>query len=116
MAELFHTERSHVRKLKVLNLFFYKPLKKEGNLMPPELLDRLFCNLEEVLEVHKEYNEKMKDRIKASGWATNTPNPQSSGTNRTGKPIGNIGDILQLMVRSLQLFDLDTFIFCLLIH
>ena len=80
-SELFHTERSHVRKLKVLNLLFYKPLLQEASLMPRDLLDRLFCNLDEVLELHIEYNQKMKERIKSSGF-----------------PIGNIADILQQMV------------------
>ena len=71
-----------MRKLKVLNLLFYQPLRaQEASLMPRDLLDRLFCNLDEVLELHIEYNQKMKERIKSSGF-----------------PIGNIADILQQMV------------------
>ena len=80
VAELFHTERSHVRKLKVLNHFFYRPLQK-NNLMPPELMERLFANLPEVLALHVEYNQMMKERIKSSGF-----------------PVGNISDILSDMV------------------
>ena len=80
IAELFHTERSHVRKLKVLNHFFYRPLQK-NDLMPRDLLERLFANLPEVLALHVEYNEMMKGRIKSSGF-----------------PIGNITDILTDMV------------------
>ena len=77
-----------MRKLKVLNLLFYQPLRaQEASLMPRELLDRLFCNLDEVLELHIEYNQKMKERIKSSGF-----------------PIGNIADILQQMVSTIIYF------------
>ena len=78
--ELFHTERTHVRKLKVLNHLFYKPLQK-NELMPKELFNRLFANLPEVLALHVEYNQVMKDRIKTNGF-----------------PIGNVSDILNEMV------------------
>ena len=80
ISELFHTERTHVRKLKVLNHFFYRPLQK-NELMPKELFNRLFANLPEVLALHVEYNQIMKDRVKSSGF-----------------PIGNISDILNDMV------------------
>ena len=73
-----------MRKLKVLNHFFYRPLQK-NDLMPKELLERLFANLPEVLALHVEYNQIMKERIKSSGF-----------------PIGNISDILSDMV-SIQL-------------
>ena len=69
-----------MRKLKVLNHFFYRPLQK-NELMPKELFNRLFANLPEVLALHVEYNQIMKDRIKSSGF-----------------PIGNITDILNDMV------------------
>ena len=45
-----------------------------------ELLEQLFPNLEEVLALHNQYNQKMKERVKA------------------GFPIGNIGDMLCEMV------------------
>jgi hypothetical protein len=57
--ELFHTERSHVRNLKVLDQLFRRPLLESG-LMPREVVDRLFPNLEEVLSVHQSYNNAMK--------------------------------------------------------
>ena len=49
--------------------------------MPQELMERLFANLPEVLAMHVEYNQMMKERIKSSGF-----------------PIGNISDILSDMV------------------
>ena len=78
-AEFFHTEKSHVRNLKVLQGLFYRPLL-DSNIMSKELLEQLFPNLEEVLALHNQYNQKMKERVKA------------------GFPIGNIGDMLCEMV------------------
>ena len=52
--------------------------------MPKELLERLFANLPEVLALHVEYNQMMKERIKSNGF-----------------PIGNISDILTDMVSML---------------
>lgn len=51
--------------------------------MTKELLEQLFPNLEEVLALHNQYNQKMKERAKA------------------GFPVGNIGDMLCEMVRLL---------------
>jgi Rho guanine nucleotide exchange factor 12 len=82
ISEFFHTERSHVRKLKVLDRLFYRPLLEEGSHMPRDLVERLFPNLEEVLAWHDKYNRRMKDRIK-----------------NEGVPIGNVADILSDMVR-----------------
>ena len=76
--ELFHTERSHVRNLKVLDLLFRRPLLDTGR-MPRDLLDRLFPNLEEVLALHTRHNNAMKTRLKA------------------GFPVGDICDILDDM-------------------
>jgi len=73
--ELFHTERSHVRNLKVLDRVFRRPLLESG-LMPKEVVDRLFPNIEEVLAVHSSYNNAMKNLVKG------------------GFPIGNIGELL----------------------
>lgn len=50
--ELFHTERSHVRNLKVLEHVFRRPLLECG-LVPAEVVDRLFPNLQEVITVHQ---------------------------------------------------------------
>ncbi|GBM19935.1 Rho guanine nucleotide exchange factor 12 [Araneus ventricosus] len=79
-SELFHTERTHVRNLKVLDKVFYKPLLQE-QLLPSDFLNLLFPNLEEMLEIHTTFNDKMKARRKT-------------------EPV--IGDIGQLM---LEMFD-----------
>ena len=76
--ELFHTERSHVRNLKVLDCVFRRPLLDSGRL-PREFVDRLFPNLDEVLAVHQNFNCAMKSRVKK------------------GFPIGDICDILTEM-------------------
>ena len=68
-----------MRNLKVLQGLFYRPLL-DANIMSKELLEQLFPNLEEVLALHNQYNQKMKERVKA------------------GFPIGNIGDMLCEMV------------------
>ena len=52
-SELFVTEASHLRTLRVLDLIFYQRMKKE-NLMPREELARLFPNLPELIEIHSE--------------------------------------------------------------
>ncbi|GFU54515.1 rho guanine nucleotide exchange factor 12 [Nephila pilipes] len=78
--ELFHTEKTHVRNLKVLDQVFYKPLVQE-QLLPVDFLNLLFPNLEEMLEIHSTFNNKMKARRKM-------------------EPV--IGDIGQLM---LEMFD-----------
>ena len=79
IAEIFTTEKSHVRNLKVLDRLFLRPLK-ESNAMPKESVEVLFPNLEALLELHTQYNQKMKERAKA------------------GFPVGNIGDMLCEMV------------------
>jgi hypothetical protein len=73
--ELFHTERSHVRILKVLDRVFRRPLLESG-LMPKEVVDRLFPNIEEVLAVHSSYNNAMRNLVQG------------------GFPVGNIGELL----------------------
>lgn len=85
-TEFFHTERSHVRNLKVLDRLFFRPLR-DSMTMSGELTERLFPNLEEVLTVHLSFSQKMKERIKG------------------GYPIGKIGDILSDMVSRLLLFS-----------
>lgn len=57
--ELFHTEKTHVRNLKILDRLFYRPMQQE-QLLPPDLLQLLFPNLEEMLEIHGGFNNKMK--------------------------------------------------------
>ncbi|XP_029412353.1 rho guanine nucleotide exchange factor 11 isoform X5 [Nannospalax galili] len=57
--ELFVTEASHLRTLRVLDLIFYQRMKKE-NLMPREELARLFPNLPELIEIHNSWCEAMR--------------------------------------------------------
>ena len=76
--ELFHTEKSHVRNLKVLESVFRQPLVEKGR-MSKELSNKLFANLDEVLALHQKYNTSMKNRVK------------------NGFPVGDIGDILTEM-------------------
>lgn len=57
--ELFVTEASHLRTLRVLDLIFYQRMKKE-NLMPRDELARLFPNLPELIEIHNSWCEAMK--------------------------------------------------------
>lgn len=58
-VELFHTERSHVRNLKVLERIFYRPLLDNGF---SDLVNLLFPNLPEMLEIHGRFNALMKAR------------------------------------------------------
>ncbi|XP_067143526.1 rho guanine nucleotide exchange factor 11-like isoform X3 [Centruroides vittatus] len=78
--ELFHTERTHVKNLKILDRIFYKPLLNEG-LLPSEFLHLLFPNLEEMLKIHNEFNTLMKEKRKKESI------------------VGNIGEMM------LQMFD-----------
>ena len=78
-SEFFHTEKSHVRNLKVLDRLFFRPLLESG-IMSKDLVEQLFPNLEEVLALHNQYNQKMKERASS------------------GFPVGNIGDMLSEMV------------------
>ncbi|NWX94109.1 ARHGB factor, partial [Nothoprocta ornata] len=57
--ELFATEGSHLRILRVLDLLFYQRLKKEG-LLAREELALLFPNLPDVIEIHNSLSESMK--------------------------------------------------------
>ncbi|XP_059087734.1 uncharacterized protein LOC131884098 isoform X9 [Tigriopus californicus] len=83
LNELFNTERSHVRNLKVLDRLFYRPLVAESAHslgQHKEFVESLFPNLPDVLAWHTKCNQKMKDKVK-----------------RLGYPVGNIGDILSEM-------------------
>ncbi|XP_050692154.1 rho guanine nucleotide exchange factor 5-like isoform X3 [Eriocheir sinensis] len=59
--ELFHTERTHVRVLKVLKHLFQVPMSEAG-LLSKQNLDLLFPNLDEMLEIHVTFNQAMKKR------------------------------------------------------
>ncbi|NXX13061.1 ARHGB factor, partial [Podargus strigoides] len=57
--ELFATEGSHLRILRVLDLLFYQRLKKES-LLSREELALLFPNLPDLIEIHNSLSEAMK--------------------------------------------------------
>lgn len=50
-AELFYTERAHVRMLRVLDHVFYQKLSKEA-ILPPADIKNIFSNLDEILQLH----------------------------------------------------------------
>ncbi|NWW84880.1 ARHGB factor, partial [Rhynochetos jubatus] len=57
--ELFATEGSHLRILRVLDLLFYQRMKKES-LLSWEELALLFPNLPDLIEIHNSLSESMK--------------------------------------------------------
>lgn len=95
VAELFHTERSHVRNLRVLETVFYRPLLNNKHL-PPEQIDLLFSNLEEMLVIHGAFNAKMKKRRKED------------------TVIGDIGELLLSMVSNFVFIILNLKIECII--
>ena len=76
--ELFHTEKSHVRNIKTLERVFRRPLLESG-LMPKVLVERLFPNLDDVIQIHSSYNNAMRNLSKG------------------GFPIKEIGELLSDM-------------------
>ncbi|TMS36379.1 hypothetical protein L596_003557 [Steinernema carpocapsae] len=85
--ELFHTERTHVRNLKVLYTVFCKPMLQQ-QVIGSETINLLFTNLDELVEIHSEISRKMRDATE--GWR------------RTGTQQGLYGQIGQLMI---DIFD-----------
>lgn len=63
--ELIHTEQKHVRNLKIMQNHFYIPIKIEMVLSEEER-NLLFPNLEEILELHATFNNKLKRLRKES--------------------------------------------------
>ncbi|XP_029032097.2 rho guanine nucleotide exchange factor 11 isoform X2 [Osmia bicornis bicornis] len=61
--ELFHTERSHVRALRVLSHVFHKPLL-ESQVLPLDQIQLLFSNLDEMVTIHSRFNQTMKRKKK----------------------------------------------------
>ncbi|XP_041030173.1 rho guanine nucleotide exchange factor 12-like isoform X2 [Carcharodon carcharias] len=57
--ELFHTERAHIRMLKVLDVIFYQKMMRDGSL-PAADVKSIFSNLEEILQLHVSLNEQMR--------------------------------------------------------
>jgi len=52
-TELFHTEKAHVRVVKVLQRIFYQPMRDE-TWISADLVNLLFPNIDELVELHCE--------------------------------------------------------------
>ncbi|XP_048525123.1 rho guanine nucleotide exchange factor 12 isoform X1 [Dendroctonus ponderosae] len=61
--EIFLTEASHVRMLKVLYKLFYKKLVSSQILKPDEI-NLIFPNIKELLDVHTEINKELRRKRK----------------------------------------------------
>lgn len=57
--ELFYTERTHLRSLKVIDRYFLRPMKADGSFQK-NLINRVFSNLDEVIELHINWNKDFK--------------------------------------------------------
>ena len=53
-TELFHTEKAHVRVVKVLQRIFYQPMRDE-TWISADLVNLLFPNIDELVELHCEH-------------------------------------------------------------
>ena len=51
--ELFHTERAHVRNLKVMQHLFYRPMN-DDQAIPADFVTLLFPNIDDMIELHGE--------------------------------------------------------------
>ena len=52
-SELFYTEKTHVKNLKILKMLFYKPMVTDN--VNDNLTKALFPNIEEMLALHSKY-------------------------------------------------------------
>ncbi|KAF1747163.1 hypothetical protein GCK72_023624 [Caenorhabditis remanei] len=85
--ELFHTERTHVRNLKILYHVFYKPLIT-NKIVSEDLTNLLFANLEELLNLHKSMSDAMRSEVEK--WRTAPPRVN-------GGIYGDIGLLMERM-------------------
>ncbi|KAI1707836.1 regulator of G protein signaling-like domain-containing protein [Ditylenchus destructor] len=83
--ELFHTERTHVRNLKILYQIFYRPMVLQ-RVIPPDLIKLLFGNIDDLLEAHVEMHQKMK--VAKEMWRRN---------GSTDGLYGDVGELLDSM-------------------
>lgn len=56
--ELFYTERSHLRTLRVLDCVFCQRLSRDA-ILPPDDIKHIFINLEEIIQLHVSITEQM---------------------------------------------------------
>ncbi|VDM57357.1 unnamed protein product [Angiostrongylus costaricensis] len=85
IKELFHTERTHVRNLKVLSGVFHKPMSW-NNVASSDVRELLFANLDEVIEIHMGMSRQMRQAVEK--WRRD---PSVSGL------YGNVGELLENM-------------------
>ncbi|EYC00481.1 hypothetical protein Y032_0115g495 [Ancylostoma ceylanicum] len=83
--ELFHTERTHVRNLKILLRVFYKPMLV-NNVVSPDVVHLLFANLDQLLEIHTDMSNRMRQAVEQ--WRRD---PSLNGL------YGNIGELMEKM-------------------
>ncbi|CAJ0933896.1 unnamed protein product, partial [Mesorhabditis belari] len=83
--ELFHTERTHVRNLKIVHKLFYTPMTQQ-NLIPPDIVELLFANIDEILQLHQSMNKQMRAAVEE--WKRD---PQLNGL------YGDIGELMDGM-------------------
>jgi len=65
--ELYHTERSHIRGLKVLEHVFHRPMR-ELQVLPQDQLVLLFANLEQMFDLHLQFCNNMKTIIRKENY------------------------------------------------
>lgn len=63
VAELFYTEKSHLRNLKLLDELFHRPMAS-GEPRLRELADIVFPQLPALIKIHCELNSEMKKKMK----------------------------------------------------
>lgn len=61
VVELFHTEKAHVRNLKVMHKLFYTPMQSL-DWIPIETVKLLFPNLDEMITIHSKYPHRNRHR------------------------------------------------------
>uniref|UniRef100_A0A8C0QJ50 Rho guanine nucleotide exchange factor 1 n=2 Tax=Canis lupus familiaris TaxID=9615 RepID=A0A8C0QJ50_CANLF len=66
ISELLVTEAAHVRMLRVLHDLFYQPML-EGNFFSTEDLQNIFPSLDELIEVHSLFLDRLMKRRQDSG-------------------------------------------------
>jgi len=57
-AELFYTERAHVRNLKVMQQLFYQPMREDAAI-GADFVALLFPNIDDMIELHGESGHRL---------------------------------------------------------
>ncbi|XP_059176336.1 rho guanine nucleotide exchange factor 12-like isoform X3 [Physella acuta] len=61
--ELFYTERTHLRNLKIIDLLFNRPMLQEQGVIA-DLARALFPTMNELISLHETVTKDMKERVK----------------------------------------------------